>query len=102
MNDIPPITPKSTKRSEERRFSHKAKMDGKKFDRERRRGEEPRITLMSRQEIRRRYGPSIASVNRHTGMPHEHAGEIMHRTMTPRERRDFSDSVRAQLASRLK
>lgn len=95
--DLPPaITPRSTRA--ERQFAHKAKMAGKRYNRENgiERGESPQI--MSRNHLRRLTGfTSIAKANRHTGKPHEHAREIMRRTMTPLERRAFAASVAAQL-----
>lgn len=95
---IPPITPRSTRKSRERQFAHKMKMLGKKFDRERRAENfRPTITVMSRNEIRRRFGPNYARYNRHTGAPHEHAQERMRNTMTPLERRAFRAKVAGQL-----
>lgn len=76
---IPPITPTSTKRSPERIFAHKMRMIGKQMDRDRKAGERDKILVMSRNEIRRRFGPSIARINRHTGKPHEHAQAIARR-----------------------
>jgi hypothetical protein len=77
---VPAITPASTRNSFERQLSHRARMEGKKLDRARRAENfKPRITKMSRNEIRRRFGPSISHANRHTGKPHEHAQEIARR-----------------------
>lgn len=98
---VPAITPRSTRKSPERMLAHKAKMDGKKYDRDRRYNSPNhgvKITVMSRTEIRRRFGPSFARVNRHTGKPHEHAQEIMRNTMNPIARRAFRERVAASLA----
>lgn len=97
-DEIPAITPRSTRKSRERQFSHKMKMLGKKFDRERRAENfKPTITVMSRNEIRRRFGPNLARYNRHTGKPHEHAQEIMRRALTPAQRKTFRDNIAAGL-----
>jgi hypothetical protein len=98
LDDLPPaITPRSTRA--QRKFAHVAKMAGKRYNRENGivRGESPK--LRSRNHARRLTGyTSIAKHNRHTGKPHEHAREIMRRTMTPFQRRAFAHAVALQLA----
>ncbi len=93
--DLPPaIHPGSTRK--ERMFAHKAKMVGKKYDRARRADQRTQIT--TRAELRRLVGVnSHPTINRHTGKPHECAREIMRRTMTPLQRRDFAAGVVAKL-----
>lgn len=95
--DLPPaITPRSTRA--QRQFAHKAKMEGKKYDRERRAGTIGLGPMRTKADVRRVYGiGSIAGVNRHTGKPHEHARERMRNTMTPLERRQFRASLAEQL-----
>lgn len=93
--DLPPaLAPCSTRA--QRRFAHKAKMEGKSYDRSRRAMQRAPIT--TRVQARRLVGlGSIAQLNRHTGKPHEDAREIMRRTMSPIERRAFAAKVAAQL-----
>lgn len=95
--DLPPaIHPRSTRR--ERQFAHVAKMAGKRFNRANGifAGESPKIR--SRNHLRMTTGyTSIAKGNRHTNAPHEHAREIMRRSMTPLERRAFREKIAAQL-----
>lgn len=66
----------------ERLEVHKAKMAGKVYDRNRRFPERFNFlrTGFSRSALKRMVGyGSIARANRHTGKPHEHAGEIARR-----------------------
>lgn len=94
-NLLPPaIHPRSTKA--ERKFAHKARMEGKRYDRIRKQGQTSQIRY--RADLRRLVGVgSIAEFNRHTGKPHEHAREIMRNTMTIAERRAFTAKVAAHL-----
>jgi hypothetical protein len=86
----------------ERLEVHQAKMAGKRFNRENGifRGESPRprsLNMLNRLTSFR----SIAQGNRNTGKPHEHAREIMRRTMSPLQRRAFAAAVAANLEVKL-
>ena len=91
--DLPPaIHPRSTRK--QRQFAHAAKMAGKRYDAQRDR----RTQIRTRASLRSVLGVgSIAQLNRHTGKPHENAREIMRRSMTIAERREFAAKVAAAL-----
>jgi hypothetical protein len=94
--ELPAITPRSTRKSPERRAAHKARMEGKVYNREHLPRERSEITTKA--QFRRLIGnTSIAQFNRHTRRPHENAREIMRRTMSVAERRAFTAQVGGQL-----
>jgi hypothetical protein len=96
FNLPPAITPRSTRA--QRRFAHRARMEGKVYDREHLPRQRSEITTKA--QFRRLIGyTSIAQFNRHTRKPHENAREIMRRTMSVAERRAFTAQVAGFMAA---